>query len=243
VQVAHYWQEAEDLDESVTVLDELLNRTSLGLQASRYLLGLMLFSGEDVFKSVGALSGGERSRLALARLSASGANLLLLDEPTNHLDIPSREALEAALDSYEGTLIFASHDRRLISTLADRLWVVEDGRIVTFEGSWDEYQESRQAAASAPSSPVQETSAVPGVPAPRGVGEYRRRLLVERLESEIAGREADLADLSAELEQASADADVARLAGVGWRFSEVQAELAALLDRWAEAADGSEERP
>jgi ATP-binding cassette subfamily F protein 3 len=100
----------------------------LKMQEARDLLGLMLFRGDDVFKLVGDISGGERSRLALSRLMTSRANLLLLDEPTNHLDIPSREALEEALDRYQGTLIFASHDRRLISRLAGGLWVVEAGR-------------------------------------------------------------------------------------------------------------------
>ncbi len=138
VSVAHYWQEAEGLDGSLTVLQELL-RDDPDIQAARDLAGRFLFGGKEVTKSVGSLSGGERSRLALAKLVRSGANLLLLDEPTNHLDIPSREALEDALTAFDGTLLFASHDRRLIDRLANRLWVIEDGRLIQLDGSLAEY--------------------------------------------------------------------------------------------------------
>ncbi|HEX5369766.1 MAG TPA: ABC-F family ATP-binding cassette domain-containing protein, partial [Dehalococcoidia bacterium] len=156
VSLSHYWQEAEGLNANLSVLDELL-RDDPDIQAARDLAGRFLFSGDDVLKRVSDLSGGERSRLALAKLVRSAANLLLLDEPTNHLDIPSREALEEALSSFPGTLLFASHDRRLIAGLATRLWMVEDGRLTSFDGSLEEYDRARSeqemAAAAAASTP------------------------------------------------------------------------------------------
>ena len=125
-----------------TVLDALLGTVNVELGPARSYLARFLFRGDDVFKPVGELSGGERSRLELALLGVTPANLLLLDEPTNHLDIPAREALEAFLRESAATLLVVSHDRRLLETIAERLWVVEagrggqPGRIVAFEGGW-----------------------------------------------------------------------------------------------------------
>ena len=234
VQVEHYWQEAENLDSTATVLDELLRDSRLTVQEARDLLGMMLFSGDDVFKAVGALSGGERSRLALARLATSGANLLLLDEPTNHLDIPSREALEAALAAYTGTLIFASHDRRLIATLADRLWLVEGGRLRQFEGTWEEYEDSMAAG----------REAAPAASPPRGRGassaptsrrnEFRRAADVARIETEVDRLERERDACSAAINEASARGAGAEVAALGLRFTALDSELEALMSDWSE---------
>src|SRR5207244_10873382 len=102
-----------------------------------------LFRGEDVFKSVGVLSGGERSRLALARLAARHANLLVLDEPTNHLDLLAREQLETVLQAFEGALLFVSHDRYFIGKLATEIWPIEHGVLKRFEGNWSGLQRLR----------------------------------------------------------------------------------------------------
>jgi ATP-binding cassette subfamily F protein 3 len=126
---------------SATVLDALLDQAPVDNGPARSYLARFLFRGEDVFKPVAELSGGERSRLELALLGISPANLLLLDEPTNHLDIPAREALESFLAEFPGTILVVSHDRRLLETVCERLWVVEpqaDGpaRFAAFDGGW-----------------------------------------------------------------------------------------------------------
>ena len=129
-----------------TVLDALLDRVDLPAGEARGYLARFLFRGDDVFKPVSELSGGERSRLELALLGISPANLLLLDEPTNHLDIPAREALEGFLRDSSATLLIVSHDRRLLDTICDALWVVEEGRegrpgtVVPFAGGWREWR-------------------------------------------------------------------------------------------------------
>src|SRR6185437_12187999 len=126
------------------------------------LLGRFLFSGWDEHeKRVAVLSGGERRRLALAIVVASGANFLVLDEPTNHLDLESRESLEAALEAFPGTVLLVSHDRALLDAVADRLLAIEDGRIVSYPGGWADYEhaqknEAAPAVVSPPAKPKRE---------------------------------------------------------------------------------------
>jgi ATP-binding cassette subfamily F protein 3 len=119
-----------------TVLDAILDEMPLTQGAARSHLARFLFRGDDPLKEVAALSGGERSRLELALLFLLPANLLLLDEPTNHLDIPAREALEAFMGTTDATLVIVSHDRRLLETVCDSLWVVDDGLAVPFDGGY-----------------------------------------------------------------------------------------------------------
>ena len=118
--------------------------TGLTPQKARALLGRFLFSGEDGQKPLDGLSGGERRRLSLAILVASGANVLILDEPTNHLDIESREALEDALLSFEGALLLVSHDRALLEAVGTRTVAVDDGTLRSYEGGWQEYVRVRE---------------------------------------------------------------------------------------------------
>ncbi len=127
-----------------TVLDALLDTIPVTPGEARAYLARFLFRGDDAFKEVRALSGGERSRLELALLGIQPSNLLLLDEPTNHLDIPAREAIEAFMRESSATLLVVSHDRRLLETVCDRLWVVGDGQAVAFDGG---YRAWRQAVA------------------------------------------------------------------------------------------------
>ena len=140
VLTGYFSQGLDDLDDNASVLEEI---KALGLanQEARDLLGRFLFSGEEAEKRVGLLSGGERSRLAMAKLVVGKANLLLLDEPTNHLDMASREALEGALRDFPGTIVFASHDRYFIDRLATHLWLFIEGRIRVFRGTYSEYRQ------------------------------------------------------------------------------------------------------
>ncbi|MDQ3096988.1 MAG: ATP-binding cassette domain-containing protein, partial [Chloroflexota bacterium] len=134
--VAFLAQAQAELMGDETVLDSLRSASRLDEQGARGVLARFLFRGEEVFRKVGVLSGGERTRLALARLSVRNANLLVLDEPTNHLDLAAREALEEVLMTYQGALVAVSHDRYFIDKLATQVWLIDDGALVAYEGNW-----------------------------------------------------------------------------------------------------------
>jgi ATP-binding cassette subfamily F protein 3 len=206
------------------------------MQDARNLLGRFLFSGDDVLKLVGDLSGGERSRLALAKLVLAGANLLLLDEPTNHLDIPSRESLEHALETYAGTLIFASHDRRLIAQIATRLWVIGRGRLNVFEGTYDEYVEAQatKAASTAPDARV----VVAQPQAKRSTYSARKQAeALQQLEADIQRLESELTALGEAINEASARGDLRELERLGETFNEAQTSLDELMSSWVDASE------
>ncbi len=148
--VAYLEQAQAELSGAETVLDAMRTASGLNDQEARDLLARFLFRGEEVDRSVGVLSGGERSRLALARLSVRNANLLVLDEPTNHLDVAAREQLEDVLGGFGGTLVFVSHDRYFIDKLASELWLIDDGELRRWEGNWTLYQRERAAGRDAP---------------------------------------------------------------------------------------------
>ena len=159
------------------------------------LLGRFLFSGGRADrKPVDVLSGGERRRLALARVVVSGANLLMLDEPTNHLDVESREALEAALDALPGTVLLVTHDRALLDAIAERTLAIEDGTIRSYDGGWAEMLAGARSARR-PHLPLRASRSRRG-PRPRRRG---RPSELERLEQEIAACEAEVAGLEAKL--------------------------------------------
>jgi len=144
VTVAYQDQQLARLDGAKTVLRETMDATGFDAPEARELLGSFLFSGEDVFKKVDALSGGEKNRLSLAEIVVSGANLLLLDEPTNNLDIPAREALESALLGYRGTIFFISHDRYFLRKLATRVVDLENKKLTNYLGGYDYYRAHRR---------------------------------------------------------------------------------------------------
>ncbi|WP_205699095.1 ABC-F family ATP-binding cassette domain-containing protein [Conexibacter sp. SYSU D00693] len=168
VQVGFLSQHAEELaaGNARTVIEAAIKRTGLTPNEARALLGRFLFSGEDAEKQLETLSGGERRRLGLAVLVASGANVLILDEPTNHLDIESREALEDALRSFPGTLLLVSHDRALLDAVGTRTIAVERGQLRSYVGGWQEYwrvREERKAAGEDPAA----REPVPAAPKPK----------------------------------------------------------------------------
>jgi len=146
VEVGFYTQEVDqELDPGLTLLEQLAAVSPNSSETQlRSILGSFLFTGDDVFKSTGVLSGGEKSRLALARILMSPVNFLILDEPTNHLDLFSRKVLCEALESYSGTLVLISHDEQLLSALVDKVYEVEGGRVRLFDGSFEYYLEKRQ---------------------------------------------------------------------------------------------------
>ena len=143
VKIGYFSQSYERLDENQTIMENFLTEYGLTDEQTRRVLGSMMFHGEDVFKVIGTLSGGQKARLVLLKLVLDGANCLLLDEPTNHLDIAAKEAVEAALETFDGTVLLVSHDRYLVNEVAGRIWAVEDGHVTDYKGNYDFYLEER----------------------------------------------------------------------------------------------------
>jgi len=221
VMPAHFSQQEMELDTRGSVLQCVQRATGLQRPDAQNLLGRFLFSGwAEHEKPVVALSGGERRRLALAIVVASGANFLVVDEPTNHLDLDSREALEAALEAFPGTVLLVSHDRALLDAVAERTLAIEDGRLNSYDGGWAEYVRRRATLEEpAPKTPKAKKPPAPP-PAPKRPSE------LERIEAEIAERESAVA----ELERRLADdwQDVETLAA----HRRARDELQTLLQRW-----------
>jgi ATP-binding cassette subfamily F protein 3 len=224
VEAAYFSQQELELDTRGSVLQCVQSMTGLSRAESQNLLGKFLFSGWDEHeKAVAVLSGGERRRLALAVTVASGANFLVLDEPTNHLDLESREALEAALEAFPGTVLLVSHDRALLDAIAERTLAIEDCELHSYEGGWAEMlrrRDERATRAAAPPEPKPEKKAKPAKPRAKRPSE------LERLETEIAAREAEVADLEQKLATDWANVEV--LAA----HKSSRDALQALLTRW-----------
>ncbi len=227
-------QHAEELDETATVVEAAQRATRLTPGKARALLGRFLFSGEAAEKPVAGLSGGERRRLSLAILVQSGANVLVLDEPTNHLDLESREALEAALQSFEGTVLLVTHDRALLDAVGTRTVSVEDGTLRSYVGGWAEFvrvREERTADERAvkAAKPAKARSAkAPAARKANGKPPVRDRRRAERLETEIERAEARLAEIERELADPSAWNDPRTSAKSTRRHEEAKARVDAL---------------
>ncbi len=183
-----------------TLYDTMLYEKNCTPQAARDRLGAFLFSGEDVFKTVGTLSGGEQSRLRLCMLMDEKINLLVLDEPTNHLDVASREWVECAIDEFEGTLLFVSHDRYFVDKFATRIWELEDGKIRDFPCGYSKYRSIKEYE-TAPQFQLPKKKEKPAKPA----GSKELEKLVRRLEREIEAQEQMIAALDEALVLAATD--------------------------------------
>jgi len=228
VKIGYFSQHGTELDERGSALDCVLRMTKLNRPEAQSLLGRFLFSGWEAHeKAVSSLSGGERRRLGLAVLVASGANFLVLDEPTNHLDLASREALEAALEAFPGTLLLVSHDRALLDAVAQRTAALEDGTINLYDGGWADYAEARTERAREEEPP----------PKPKKVSSKPSRAIqavanpLGELEAEIEEKERAIAELEASLAEDWTDAD--RVAA----HRRARDELHALLERWESLLD------
>ena len=240
VKVGYYDQTIGDLHEEKTVFEEVADAyPKLGNTAVRTALGAFLFRGDDVFKKISVLSGGERARVALTKLMLSGANLLILDEPTNHLDIPSKEALEDALLSYDGTLLAVSHDRYFINRLADRILELTHDGISSVSGNYDDYL------AFCARRPVAEPVAVSlqtAVEKPKE-NEYvkkkaeqaearKKQARLSRIESEIAQKEEETEALAALFSDPEVASDFARVAEISAQLEALKTAVDALYEEW-----------
>ncbi|MFQ3568151.1 MAG: ABC-F family ATP-binding cassette domain-containing protein [Aggregatilineales bacterium] len=239
VQIGYFAQAHELLDPDKTILDELLTIKPMGLGEARSYLGSFLFSGDDVFRPIRTLSGGERGRVALAKLALAGANFLLLDEPTNHLDIASQEILQNVLADFEGTILLVSHDRYLIDALATQIWSLSNGRLEVFEGGYSEFLSAREKRSAAPPSARAEN----GVPPARqqdppqsrshGLNPYQLEKRLAAAEATIAQLESELEALAAAIEAASARGDAEAVTTLGAAYTETEAALHAEIEAWA----------
>ena len=241
VEAAYFSQQGAGLRDDRTAVETVLAASDLTQGQARTLLGGFLFSGEEADAPVERLSGGERRRLELVALIARGGNLLVLDEPTNHLDTESREALETALEAFDGTVLIVSHDRALIDAVATHTLALEDGRAVLRHGGYGDLLRAREAARAPAAEPA---------PAPRGP-RRRRRLSegapatpapareVRRLEREIARVEAGIAEVEAALADPAVLADHGAVAARGEEHRALQQELAWLMREWERAAEAA----
>jgi ATP-binding cassette subfamily F protein 3 len=238
--VGYFAQAHEGLDPEKTVLDEIIAASPgmLPYQARDY-LGKYLFSGDDAFKLVSMLSGGERGRLALAKLALQDTNLLLLDEPTNHLDIPSQEVLQSVLDSYQGTILLVSHDRYLIDALATQIWEInpDESKMVAFDGTYSQMKEAREKESerlaeqlTSSQLPTSNTRNAKNIKNKETKEERRKIAQLQELENTIAGLEATLANLTSQLE--SPFVKPAEAAKLGTEYERVQREMDEKLGEW-----------
>jgi len=236
--VGYFAQAHEGLDPEKTVLDEIMNASGMLPYQARDYLGKYLFSGDDAFKLVSMLSGGERGRLALAKLALEDTNLLLLDEPTNHLDIPSQEVLQAVLDSYKGTILLVSHDRYLVDALATQIWEIDpdESKMTAFDGTYSQMKAEREKEAArlaALQTAVVVDSRAKDEKRSRNAStkEERRKIAqLQELENTIADLEETLANLTSQLESPFVKPEEAGKLGI--EYERVQKEMDMKLDEW-----------
>ena len=250
--IGYFAQAHEGLNPENTLLQEIDSVMPNWLPGQiRDYLGKYLFSGDDVHKKVGMLSGGERGRLALSKLALQDTNLLLLDEPTNHLDIPSQEVLEAVLEDYEGTVLLITHDRYLVDAVATQIWEIdtEEAHLIAFKGTYSELRAEREqkeyeafmaARKGEPRDSKSDTrastaltkgnSASPKSKQVISKEERKRVAQLQELENKIAELEATLANLSSQLESPMVKAD--EVIKIGKEYNRVQAEMDEKLAEW-----------
>jgi ATP-binding cassette subfamily F protein 3 len=210
------------------------------LGPARNYLAQYLFRGEDVFKPVRLLSGGERGRLALAILALEGANFLLLDEPSNHLDIPAQEVLQQVLEQFEGTILLVSHDRYLIDHLATQVWELRQNHLEIFEGTYAEMLAARQKATETEKqvAAVVRSGERNGYEASKQsrAEERRRARAIADAEARVHELEAQLAQLEADLNAATVAQDISAIQRLGQAYTDTQTKLDLAMETWAELA-------
>ena len=244
VRIGYYSQTHAGLNMERSIIDEIRQVSALSEEGARTFLGRFLFSRDDVFKAIGALSGGERSRVALAKLTLQGSNLLVLDEPTNHLDLQSRQLLEEVLSDFEGTLLFVSHDRYFIDRLATKVWAIEDGVLYPYMGNYTEYRVHKQRIAQnvSPGKAVKTVGEARPVAASsaksvRKKGNKGKTRTMEDVERDIEKAEAHVRSLEEQLAQAALVADAEQLTQLSTDYEQAKACVDGLLEEWERLAD------
>ncbi len=242
VRVLYFDQEQEQLNPRHNLIEAITSASELDVKQARSHLGRYLFRGDDVFKQVGDLSGGEKSRLALARLALSSGNCLLMDEPTSHLDLPAMEELEKVLANYPGTLVIVSHDRYFLKGLANRVFELDNGRLTIYNRTFDEYLELKEASSAGESGArkaekKEEKRRRQEDHRTRQAAAREQRLLKKeqvRLEEEIGAAEAEIDRLEKLLSDPGQYGDHTSLAELGAELEETKTHLASLFEQWEE---------
>ncbi len=237
LEIGYFSQAHETLTEENTLMQEIESVSSMLPGSIRDYLGKFLFSGDDVFKTVSLLSGGERGRLSLAKLSLQDTNLLLLDEPTNHLDIPAQEIMQQVLDAYKGTILVITHDRYLIDALATQIWEVfpDEKRLSVFEGTYSQMRAEREKEAARAQAELDSAKDASGSARksnrnPAAKEERRRLARLQEVENQVAALEKRLGELGAQLETPPDDAD--ELRKLADEYNRVQDEMDEMLVEW-----------
>ena len=253
VQIGYYDQEQHVLDDSKTIFDEISDAyPKLTNTRIRNVLAAFLFTGEDVFQVIGTLSGGEKGRVSLAKLMLSNANFIILDEPTNHLDIQSREILEEAINNYEGTVFYVSHDRYFINQTATRILDLSPEGIVNYKGNYNYYLEQKEAGnVSADSDNITLATSADKSPAPspekakedwkrsreEAAKQRKRANDLKKTEKEISRLEAENDQLKNEMALPENATNVSKLMELNTKFEENESTLLELYDKWEELSE------
>jgi len=232
VSVGYFRQGADNIPDNFTVLEALLDIKNINIGEARNFLAKFLFMGDGIFNQVKSLSGGERGRLELARLLIKSPNVLVLDEPTTHLDIPSREALEFMLTEFKGTIIFVSHDRHLISLLADNIWAITGSTVSQFKGTYSEWISTNQIRGNSntkinihkdkPSSNINK----------RIKSAIRKNSNANVDENIIVKLESDLKLIEEEINVASESGDIDKITELGKRHKKISHNLEEIIKKW-----------
>ena len=247
VNIAYFSQHCAELDTEATLLEEIMRDSDLKVQAARQYLGRMLFTGDDVFKKVGELSGGEQVQLALLKVMLSGANFLILDEPTNHLDIPSSEAVENVLATFPGTILVVSHDRYFLKNLVNGVLAIEKGKLVYYQGDYAYYQEkSREKKKRQEEEKQRPVNHMDDNKAARAAEREKQKIIAKR-QAELQDLEDNIEDLEqqkGELELSLANPityqDSNEAKRCAQEFQEVECLLHEAYSRWAQLAEAVE---
>ena len=262
VQIGYFSQSYERLDPKQTLLENFVIEYGFTEEHTRSMLGGMLFHGDDVFKKIGELSGGQKARLVLLKLVLDGANCLVLDEPTNHLDIMARETVEAALEAFDGTVLVVSHDRYFVNEVADRIWEIEDQEVKDYKGNYDFYLEERQkqaqdaaeAAAEAERqaeyAAKQQKAVAETAPAPKITPKQEKQKryspeeaakLLPKVELQIREQEAMMGLLEKQMADPANHADPAHSAAMAAEHDAYESKIAELMAKWELLMEAAED--
>ena len=261
VQIGYFSQTYERLNPKQTLLENFVIEYGFTEEHTRSMLGGMLFHGDDVFKEIGTLSGGQKARLVLLKLVLDGANCLVLDEPTNHLDIMARETVEAALTAFDGTVLVVSHDRYFVNEIADRIWEIEDLEVKDYKGNYEFYQEERKKQAEllaereaelekerAYAEQQAKKNAPQAVPEKVEAKNKQRRYspdeakkLLPKVELSIREQEAMMKLLEMKMADPANHADPAQSAAMAAEHDEYESKIMELMEKWEQLMEASEE--
>ena len=261
VQIGYFSQTYERFNPKQTLLENFVIEYGFTEEHTRSMLGGMLFHGDDVFKEIGTLSGGQKARLVLLKLVLDGANCLVLDEPTNHLDIMARETVEAALTAFDGTVLVVSHDRYFVNEIADRIWEIEDLEVKDYKGNYEFYQEERKKQAELLAEREAELekqrvyaeqqakkNSVQVIPEKVEAKNKQRRYspdeakkLLPKVELSIREQEAMMKLLEMKMADPANHADPAQSAVMAVEHDEYEAKIMELMEKWEQLMEASEE--